>query len=188
MTGTIVSLAAVWSRSSTRFARCTVWASGSEIVTLLIPGFNDSADELDRLTSFVAGVSPDIPWHVTAFHKDYRMSDPENTTPEMLVGAASDRSAERLALRLCGQHPGGSGTWRTRAATRAARCSSSATGITCAAIASRLRGVARTAARRFRAAGRSLRRPDQRDAVPARESPPAPDLTKIEVDRGREAI
>jgi pyruvate-formate lyase-activating enzyme len=55
-----------------------------ELVTLLIPGFNDSEDELKRLTEFVAGVSPDIPWHVTAFHKDYKMTDPENTTPEML--------------------------------------------------------------------------------------------------------
>src|SRR5262245_60367988 len=59
-----------------------------ELVTLLIHGFNDSPDEIERLTSFVASVSPDIPWHVTAFHKDYRMNDPENTTPEMLVGAA----------------------------------------------------------------------------------------------------
>ena len=46
-----------------------------EIVTLLIPGFNDSRDELKRLTAFVASVSPDIPWHVTAFHGDYKMTD-----------------------------------------------------------------------------------------------------------------
>ena len=45
-----------------------------EIVTLLIPGFNDSRDELTRLTAFIAGVSPDIPWHVTAFHGDYKMT------------------------------------------------------------------------------------------------------------------
>ncbi len=51
-----------------------------ELVTLLIPGFNDSDDELKRLTEFVAGVSPDIPWHVTAFHGDYKMTDPGNTT------------------------------------------------------------------------------------------------------------
>src|SRR5207247_11086845 len=60
-----------------------------EIVTLLIPGFNDSADEVTRPTSFIASVSPLIPWHVTAFHKDYRMSDPENTTPAMLMAAAA---------------------------------------------------------------------------------------------------
>ena len=44
--------------------RMGVWL---EIVTLLVPGFNDSDDELRKLTAFVAGVSPDIPWHVTAF-------------------------------------------------------------------------------------------------------------------------
>src|SRR5260370_25836992 len=39
-----------------------------EIVTLLIPGFNNSDNEIRQLTEFVAGVSPDIPWHRTAFH------------------------------------------------------------------------------------------------------------------------
>jgi len=50
-----------------------------EIVTLVIP-VNDSNDELTRLAEFLAGVSPDIPWHATAFHKDYKMTDPENTS------------------------------------------------------------------------------------------------------------
>ena len=59
-----------------------------EIVTLLVPGFNDSAQELRGLTAFLASVSPDIPWHVTAFHKDYRMTDPADTTPAMLLRAA----------------------------------------------------------------------------------------------------
>src|SRR5215211_5838288 len=65
--------------------RAGIWL---EIVTLLIPGFNDSEAELRGLTSFVAGVSPDIPWHVTAFHQDYHMHDPANTTPAMLERAA----------------------------------------------------------------------------------------------------
>jgi len=47
-----------------------------EIVTLLIPGFNDSDEELRQLTEFLADVSPDIPWHVTAFHQDYKMTSP----------------------------------------------------------------------------------------------------------------
>ena len=59
-----------------------------EIVTLVIPGFNDSDEELTRLAEFLAGVSPDIPWHVTAFHKDYKMTDPDNTSPETLIRAA----------------------------------------------------------------------------------------------------
>ena len=58
-----------------------------EIVTLLIPGFNDSDDELRRLSGFLAETSPDIPWHVTAFHQDYKMTDPESTPPETLMRA-----------------------------------------------------------------------------------------------------
>src|SRR5215208_1184701 len=77
-----------------------------EIVTLLIPGFNDSQDEIERLTEFLAGVSPDIPWHVTAFHKDYRMNDPENTTPGMLVGAAAIGAANGLRYVYAGNLPG----------------------------------------------------------------------------------
>ena len=77
-----------------------------EIVTLVIPGFNDAPDEIERLTAFLAGVSPDIPWHVTAFHKDYRMSDPENTTPEMLMAAAEIGRKQRAAVRLRRQPAG----------------------------------------------------------------------------------
>jgi pyruvate formate lyase activating enzyme len=77
-----------------------------EIVTLLIPGFNDSQDEIERLTSFVASVSPHIPWHVTAFHKDYRMNDPENTTPEMLVRASETAQRNGLRYVYAGNLPG----------------------------------------------------------------------------------
>jgi pyruvate formate lyase activating enzyme len=77
-----------------------------EIVTLLIPGFNSSDEEIERLTSFLAEVSPDIPWHVTAFHKDYRMSDPENTTPERLVHAAEIGRRNGLRFVYAGNLPG----------------------------------------------------------------------------------
>jgi pyruvate formate lyase activating enzyme len=80
-----------------------VWV---EIVTLLIPGFNDSRDELVRLTEFVASVSPDIPWHVTAFHADYKMTDPANTTPDMLLEAASIGRASGLRYLYAGNLPG----------------------------------------------------------------------------------
>src|SRR5207253_3156001 len=59
-----------------------------EIVTLIIPGFNESDDELRRLAEFLASVSPDIPWHVTAFHRDYKMTGPENTPTETLLRSA----------------------------------------------------------------------------------------------------
>jgi pyruvate formate lyase activating enzyme len=77
-----------------------------EVLTLLIPGFNDSEDELKRLAAFVAGVSPEIPWHVTAFHKDYKMTDPENTTPEDLVRAAAIGKEAGLRFVYAGNLPG----------------------------------------------------------------------------------
>ena len=77
-----------------------------EIVTLLIPGFNDSDDELRRLTDFVASVSPDIPWHITAFHGDYKMTDPPNTTPAMLMRAAAIAREAGLRYVYAGNLPG----------------------------------------------------------------------------------
>ena len=81
-----------------------------EIVTLLIPGFNDSDDELARLTAFIASVSPNIPWHVTAFHADYKMTDPANTTPAMLRRAAVIGTRAGLRFIYAGNLPGLVGT------------------------------------------------------------------------------
>jgi pyruvate formate lyase activating enzyme len=80
-----------------------VWV---EIVTLLVPGFNDSERELRALTSFLAGVSRDIPWHVTAFHQEYRMTDPANTTPSMLLRAARIGQEAGLHYVYAGNQPG----------------------------------------------------------------------------------
>ena len=90
-----------------------------EIVTLLIPGFNDSRDELERLTAFIASVSPDIPWHVTAFHGDYKMTDPDNTTAEMLLTAADLGRANGLRYVYAGNLPGSVGDLED---TRCASC------------------------------------------------------------------
>jgi hypothetical protein len=61
-----------------------------EIVTLLIPGFNDSDEELTRLAEFIASPMACIPWHVTAFHKDYKMTGAEDTTSEDLLKAVDE--------------------------------------------------------------------------------------------------
>jgi len=58
-----------------------------EIVTLIVPGFNDDDSQLERAAALIASVSPEIPWHVTAFHKDYRMMDPDNTPATTLLHA-----------------------------------------------------------------------------------------------------
>jgi pyruvate formate lyase activating enzyme len=80
-----------------------------EIVTLIVPGFNDSNDELKRMAEFISSVSPDIPWHVTAFHKDYKMTAPENTSSQTLVRAARIGKAAGLRFVYAGNIPGRTG-------------------------------------------------------------------------------
>ncbi len=77
-----------------------------EIVTLLIPGFNDSDPELRKLTEFLAGVSPEIPWHVTAFHQDYKMTSPADTRPEDLQRAVAIGRESGLRYIYAGNLPG----------------------------------------------------------------------------------
>jgi pyruvate formate lyase activating enzyme len=90
-----------------------------EIVTLIIPGFNDSDEELGDIARFLSGLSPSIPWHVTAFHKDYKMQDPDNTTPETLLRAARIGEAAGLQYIYAGNLPGRVGRYED---TRCPRC------------------------------------------------------------------
>ncbi len=80
-----------------------------EIVTLVVPGFNDSDEELRQIAEFIAGLSPDIPWHVTAFHRDYKMTDPEDTPPETLARAAAIGGQAGLHYVYAGNAPGSVG-------------------------------------------------------------------------------
>lgn len=82
-----------------------------EIVTLVVPGFNDSTEELMQAARFIASVSVDIPWHVTAFHKDYRMTDPENTPVQTLVRAAEIGQEGGLRFVYAGNLPGSVGDY-----------------------------------------------------------------------------
>lgn len=77
-----------------------------EVVTLLIPGFNDGDHELRRMAEFLCGVSPDIPWHVTAFHQDYKMTSPDDTRPEDLLRAAAIGRQAGLRYVYTGNLPG----------------------------------------------------------------------------------
>jgi pyruvate formate lyase activating enzyme len=77
-----------------------------EIVTLVVPGFNDSDEELARMAEFLVSVSPDIPWHVTAFHKDYKMTDADNTSAATLLRAARIGRNAGLHFVYAGNLPG----------------------------------------------------------------------------------
>ena len=86
-----------------RLKRMGFWL---EIVTLVVPGFNDSDEELTQIAKFLASVSPEIPWHVTAFHKDYKMTDPENTSTKTLIRAAEIGKVAGLKFIYAGNIPG----------------------------------------------------------------------------------
>src|SRR3990170_2003894 len=77
-----------------------------EVVTLVVPGFNDSTDELMDAARFLVSVSPEIPWHVTAFHQDYKMTEPENTTAAGLIRAAEIGQEAGLRHVYAGNLPG----------------------------------------------------------------------------------
>jgi pyruvate formate lyase activating enzyme len=65
-----------------------------EITTLLIPGENDSEQELEALTQWVVEtLGPDVPLHFTAFHPDFRMMHTPPTPPSTLT------MARRIALK-----------------------------------------------------------------------------------------
>ncbi len=65
-------------------AQAGVWI---EITTLIVPKFNDDPNELRDIADFIASISPDIPWHVTAFHPDYRVTDRPRTPTSTLLKA-----------------------------------------------------------------------------------------------------
>jgi pyruvate formate lyase activating enzyme len=80
-----------------------VWV---EVVTLIVPGFNDTHEELRDISGFLVSVSPDIPWHVTAFHQDYRMTDPDATPAGTLLQAVEIGYSNGLHFVYAGNLPG----------------------------------------------------------------------------------
>lgn len=82
-----------------------------EIVTLLVPGFNDDPAELRRMADFLVSVDPLMPWHITAFHPDYKMTSHRPTTPEDLLAAADIGAKAGLKYIYLGNLPGRLGQW-----------------------------------------------------------------------------
>jgi len=66
-----------------------IWKMGiwEEVTTLIIPGLNDSGKELKQIVKFLAEVSKDIPWHISAFYPSYKMLDRPPTPEETLITA-----------------------------------------------------------------------------------------------------
>jgi pyruvate formate lyase activating enzyme len=85
-----------------------------EITTLLIPGENESSEELDRLTRWVAEeLGPEVPIHFTAFHPDWKMLDIPPTPPATLTRAREIALANGLRYAYTGNvHDAAGGTTR----------------------------------------------------------------------------
>jgi pyruvate formate lyase activating enzyme len=77
----------------------------TEITTLIIPGLNDGEREIEQCVDFLAGLSPEIPWHLSAYHPDYKWEAPP-TDPSRLEETA--RQAKRaLSYVYTGNISGG---------------------------------------------------------------------------------
>jgi pyruvate formate lyase activating enzyme len=85
-----------------------------EITTLLIPGHNDSAQEVEALSRWVLErLGPDVPLHFTAFHPDYKMLDVPPTPPRTLRQARAIATAVGLRYVYTGNihDPAGQSTY-----------------------------------------------------------------------------
>ena len=92
-------------KDSIKYAReIGIWV---EVTTLIIPGWNDKVEELRAAAKWLASVDPTMPWHVTAFHPDYKMLQTPPTPPEILVKARQMGEDAGIEHVYCGNLPRG---------------------------------------------------------------------------------
>ncbi len=80
-----------------------VWV---EVTTLIIPGHNDSDEDLADITRFLVSVDPSIPWHVSRFYPTYKLTDAPSTPLETLRRAAEIGKSAGLKYIYEGNVPG----------------------------------------------------------------------------------
>ncbi len=81
-----------------------------EVTTLVVPGMNDSAEELGAIAQYIAShLGTQVPWHVSRFHGDYKMDHSTATPIQTLEMACSLGSAAGLKYVYCGNVQDGSG-------------------------------------------------------------------------------
>jgi len=80
-----------------------------EVTTLLVPGLNDSGEELNDIARFIAGVDPSIPWHISRFHPQYKMTDRPPTDPRWIRKARDIGLRAGLSFVYSGNVPGDEG-------------------------------------------------------------------------------
>ena len=81
-----------------------------EVTTLLIPGKNDSEQELESLAGFIAeDLGPETPWHISRFHPTYKLTDRPPTPVQTLLNARDIGLKSGLRYVYTGNVPGESG-------------------------------------------------------------------------------
>jgi pyruvate formate lyase activating enzyme len=83
-----------------------VWV---EITTLIIPGLNDSEDELRKLAEFIVTLGPETPWHISRFHPMYKMLDRSATSVGILERTRKIGIETGLRYVYTGNVPGDEG-------------------------------------------------------------------------------
>jgi pyruvate formate lyase activating enzyme len=78
-----------------------------EVTTLIVPGENDSTDEIKQIADFIVSVSPEIPWHVSRFHPQYKTSDKDWTPSDTIFGALEIGKQSGLKYVYAGNLPAG---------------------------------------------------------------------------------
>jgi len=91
------------------FFQMGIWL---EVVTCIVPGFNDSDAEVLRMARTIAEISRDIPWHLVAFHPDYKMQSQPWTSAETLMNAARIATGSGLRYAYCSNLWGQVGIWQ----------------------------------------------------------------------------
>ena len=77
-----------------------------EVTTLLIPGLNDSTEELNEIARFLAGLDPNIPWHISRFHPTYNLTNVRSTPPDSIKRARALGYEAGLKYVYTGNLPG----------------------------------------------------------------------------------
>ncbi len=82
-----------------------------EVTTMVLPGLNDSEEELNDIAEFIADVDPRMPWHISRFHPDYRYTDEKATPVETLRRAIAIGKKRGLANIYLGNVAEGMNTY-----------------------------------------------------------------------------
>ena len=80
-----------------------------EVTTLIIPTKNDSKEEFKEIARFICGVDPGIPWHISAYHPTYKMTQLHRTPLSIIKKAREIGFEEGLRYVYAGNIPGNEG-------------------------------------------------------------------------------